>query len=141
MDISYGEGTLLWYWFENWIVVGGFAAALVTGVAGAARSGRGIGGLLRKTLIVLAILAALPLTLHRTGLDITLSNILQLADNHILNAVTVGYLSLAGMAGALALGGPYLVPRKRGPDSGVGPKGRAPVQDRDLGLRPLLTYD
>ena len=29
MEITYEKGTLFWYWYEDWIVVGGFAVALV----------------------------------------------------------------------------------------------------------------
>jgi len=61
--MNYDEGTLLWYWFENWIVVGGFAVALVLTVVVAARSSWAPRGLLVKTLMAVAALAMLPLTL------------------------------------------------------------------------------
>ena len=43
MEIDFQKGTLLWYWFENWIVVGGFAVALVIALLVVARSGWGVG--------------------------------------------------------------------------------------------------
>ena len=98
MEITYEEGTLLWYWFEDWIVVGGFAIALVVSVWVTARSGWGAGGLLLKGLMIAAVLAVLPLTLARLGVDIDVSD-----DS------TLGYLSLGGAIGSLVIGLPYLV--------------------------------
>ena len=98
MEITYEEGTLLWYWYEDWIVVGGFAVALVVAAWVTARSGWGAGGLLIKGLMAAAVLAALPLTLVRLAVDIDVSD-----DS------TLGYLSLAGAIGSLVIGLPYLV--------------------------------
>ena len=98
MEITYEEGTLLWYWYENWIVVGGFAVALVVAAWVTARSGWGAGGLLIKGLMAAEVLAALPLTLVRLAVDIDVSD-----DS------TLGYLSLAGAIGSLVIGLPYLV--------------------------------
>jgi len=94
MKVSYEQGTLLWYWFENWIVVGGFAVAVMVAVLVAARSSWGIRGLLFKALMLVAAGATLPLTLIRLGLDITVS----------VDALTMGYLSLAGAGGSLVVG-------------------------------------
>ena len=44
MDMNYENGTLLWYWFESWVVVGGFVVAVVVALLVAGRSGWGIGG-------------------------------------------------------------------------------------------------
>ena len=98
MEIDYEKGTLLWYWYEDWIVVGGFAVALVIAVWVTGRSGWGAGGLLMKGLMIAAVLAVLPLTLVRIGVDIDMSD-----DS------TLGYLSLAGAIGSLVIGLPYLV--------------------------------
>ena len=102
MEITYEEDTLLWYWFEDWIVIGGFAVALVIAVWVTGRSSWSVGGLLMKTLMAAAVLAALPLTLVRLGVDIDVSD-----------ASTLGYLSLAGAVGSLAMGLPYLVAFRR----------------------------
>jgi hypothetical protein len=71
MEIDHEKGTLLWYWYEDWIVVGGFAAALVIAAWVTIRNGWSAGGLLMKTLMAAAaVLAALPLTLVRLAVDI-----------------------------------------------------------------------
>ena len=31
METTFEQGTLLWYWFENWLVVAGFVVALLLG--------------------------------------------------------------------------------------------------------------
>ena len=102
MEIDYAEGTLLWYWYEDWIVIGGFAVALVMAVWVTGRNSWSVGGLLMKTLMAAAVLAAVPLTLVRLGVDIDVSD-----DS------TLGYLSLAGAVGSLAMGLPYLVASRR----------------------------
>ena len=98
MEIDYAKGTLLWYWYEDWVVVGGFAVVLVVMAWVTARSGWGAGGLLIKGLMISAVLAVLPLTLIRLGVDIEVSD-----DS------TLGYLSLAGAISSLVIGLPYLV--------------------------------
>ena len=100
--MNYEEGTLLWYWFENWILVGGFAVTLVVTVLVAGRSSWGLRGLLLKAVMVAAVLVVLPLTLTRMGINIA-----------TLSDLTAGYLSLAGVLGSLVVGIPYLVAVRR----------------------------
>ncbi len=99
MEIDYEKGTLLWYWYEDWIVVGGFAVALVMAVWVMGRSSWSVGGLLMKALMAAAVLAALPLTLVRLEVAIDVS--------------ALGYLSLAGAASSLAMELTYLVAFRR----------------------------
>ena len=101
--MNYTEGTALYYWFENWLVVIGFAVSLALALWIASVTGWRIGGLLMKTLMAAAVLAALPLTLLRVGMDISVSDDL-----------TVGYLSMGGVLGSLVLGPLYFLGRLLG---------------------------
>ena len=105
--MNYDEGTLLWYWFENWIVAGGFAVTLVLTVIVAVRSSWAPRGLLVKTLMAVAALAVLPLTLIRLELRDAVPE--DLATEELM----VGYLSLAGAVGSVILGIPYLIAVRR----------------------------
>lgn len=97
MDINYPDGSVLAVWYDAYLVLIGFFVALVLAVLVLARgSWRGT-GLLINTIIVLAVLAGLPLTMLRVGIDIAISN-------HDI----VGYISILGAIVALALSAPYL---------------------------------
>ena len=102
MEVNYADGTLLWYWFEWWLVVPGFAASLLLAVLVTSRSGGGSGAWLLKTLMIAGVFAALPLTLVRLGMNISVSD-----------EDTIGYLSLAAVIGSVAVGIAYLI-RSRG---------------------------
>ena len=104
--MDYEEGTLLWYWYANWIVVAGFAMALVLAVLVVAKSGWGTGELFLKIAMVVAVLAVLPLTLVRVGMNPTFED-----------DTTVGYLSLAGVVGSLVVGLSYLIATRARPVS------------------------
>ena len=103
MEIAYERGTLLWYWFEYWIGIGGSLLALGVAFLVVIRSGWGLGGMLLKVWMLAAVVAALPLTLARLGVTVPLPRNLAPPDD-----LTVGYLSLGGVVGALLVGLPYL---------------------------------
>ena len=105
--MNYDEGTLLWYWFENWIVVRGFAVTLPVTVMVAVRSSWGIRGLLAKTIMAVAALAVLPLTLIRLELSDAVP------EDLVTEELMVGYLSLAGAVDSLVIGIPYLIAVRR----------------------------
>ena len=98
MDASYEQGTLLWYWFEYWFVAFGMFTTLLLAVLVAVRSTREPRDLLPSFFMVAAVLAALPLTFIRLGVDIA-------SANHL----TVGYMSLAGVLGSIVVGIPQLI--------------------------------
>ena len=98
MDASYEQGTLLWYWFEYWFVAFGMFTTLLLAVLVAVRSTREPRDLLPSFFMVAAVLAALPLTFIRLGVDIA-------SANHL----AVGYMSLAGVLGSIVVGIPQLI--------------------------------
>ena len=98
METNFEQGTLLWYWFEEWLVVVGFVVALLLAVLVVAKSGWAKGDRQINAIMLVAVLAALPLTLMRLGIDIGM-----------LSDSTAGFTSLAGVVGSLVVGLPYLV--------------------------------
>ena len=115
MEVNYADGTLLWYWFEWWLVVPGFVATLLLAVLVTSRSGWGSGALLLKTLMIAGVSAALPLTLVRLGMNISVSD-----------EDTIGYLSLAAVIGSVVVGIAYLTGTRR--------RGEGAVEAADEGL-------
>ena len=105
--MDYDKGTLLWYWFENWIVVGGFSVTFAVTAMVAVRSSWAPRGLLVKTLMAVAALAVLPLTLIRLELGDAVP------EDLVSEELMVGYLSLAGAVGSLVIGIPYLIAVRR----------------------------
>ncbi len=95
MDLEFGDG-LLQSWYDWWLCLVGFVAALLLTVTVVSRGNWQTSGLLLKTALVAAALAATPLALARIGLNIA------------GNPDALGYLSLVGLIGALAAGLPYL---------------------------------
>ncbi len=89
---------LLQTWFDTWLVVAGFAAALVLAVLAAAKSGWGTTDLLLKVVMILSVLATVPLTMVRLGMNRTFED-----------DTTVGFLSVAGTAVAIVVGLTYLI--------------------------------
>ena len=73
MDIDYADGSLLAFWYDSWIVLVGFGVALMLAVIVLARASWNQGGLVLKTVMVVAVLAVLPLTLIRVGLKLALN--------------------------------------------------------------------
>ena len=96
MDLSFENGTLLWYWYEYNVVIGGFLAAVLVAVFCTFRRPWNKVGLLFKLLLLAAAVSALPLTLDRLGVDVL-----------ALEQSTAGVLSLFGVGFALVLGLPY----------------------------------
>jgi len=97
MEINYAEGTVLAFWYDTWLVLVGFVVALALAIMVMTRgSWRGT-GLAINSVMVLAVLAGLPLTMLRIGIDIA-----------VTNYDAVGYISLVGAAVALVVGLPYL---------------------------------
>ena len=106
MEINYTG--FLAFWYNSWIVLLGFTGALGVTVLMMGRGGWGSGALLLKTLMVVALLAALPLTLMRLGMDLAMRDV-----------VLVGWLSVLGVAGSLVVGSlivglPYIYARRSG---------------------------
>ena len=89
---------LLQTWYDTWLVVAGFAAALVLAVLVVARSGWDTSGLFLKITMILSVLATVPLTMVRLGMNSTIED-----------DTTVGYLSVAGVAVAVVVGLVYLI--------------------------------
>ncbi|MCH7706061.1 MAG: FHA domain-containing protein [Chloroflexi bacterium] len=89
---------LLQTWYDTWLVVAGFAAALVLAVLAAARSGWKTTDLLLKVVMVLSVLATVPLTMVRLGMNRTFED-----------DTTAGFLSVAGTAVAIVVGLTYLI--------------------------------
>ncbi|MBI4200479.1 MAG: hypothetical protein HY535_08435 [Chloroflexi bacterium] len=96
MESTYEPGTLLWYWFESRLVLAGCFLALVLLVFVGFRTSWDTRSRELQFMVV-AVLAALPLSLKRLGLEVV-----------VVNDLTAGYLSWAGVAGSLLLALPYL---------------------------------
>ncbi|MCZ6789846.1 MAG: hypothetical protein O7D33_07940 [Chloroflexi bacterium] len=98
MELSYEQGTLLWYWFEYWLVAVGFVSTVLLMVLVVVRSDRSVRDALPTVLMLVAVLAVLPLALMRLGVEIT-----------VVSDYTVGYLSLFGAVGSMIVGIPRLM--------------------------------
>jgi hypothetical protein len=121
VDIDYADGSLLAFWYDSWIVLVGFGVALLLAVIVLARASWNQGGLVLKTVMVVAVLAVLPLTLIRVGLKLAITNF-----------EAPGYLSLAGTAVALVVGISYMLRdwrRLRQPATDGGFEPTTPTQD------------
>ena len=98
---DYIDGTFLAFWYDTWIVLVGFAAAVVLAIlVVTARKWSGP-SLVLTILVVLAVLAALPLALVRIGLNLAVSNY-----------DALGAISVAGTAIALIAGAVFLLVRR-----------------------------
>ncbi|MEE8443311.1 MAG: FHA domain-containing protein [Dehalococcoidia bacterium] len=84
-------------WYDSWLVIVGCVVALVLTVLVSARSSWQTEGLLLKTVMVLAVVVTLPLTMIRLEI------------NPQDPTVVVGYLSIAGVIVSLVVGLPYLL--------------------------------
>ena len=98
MELSYEQGTLLWYWFEYWLVAVGFVSTVLLMVLVVVRSDWSVRDALPTVLMLVAVLAVLPLALMRLGVEIT-----------VVSDYTVGYLSLFGAVGSMIVGIPRLM--------------------------------
>ena len=102
MDVGYNEGSFLALWYDGWIVLIGFVAALVLVVMVAVRLDWRSGAVRPNStlmlVMVLAVLAGLPLTMTRLSIDLA-----------ITNYDTVGIISILGTAVALVVGVTFIV--------------------------------
>ena len=103
MDLDFGN-TLLQNWYDLWLCVVGLAVALLLTVLVIGRANWQTSGLLLKTALVAAALAAIPLALARLSLSVGFAE----EDG-------IGYLSMAGVFASLAIGLPYLYFSYRSP--------------------------
>ncbi|MFC1935847.1 FHA domain-containing protein [Chloroflexota bacterium] len=96
------DNSLLTFWYDSWLVILGFAAALVVAVLVAFRtSWRTTGDLLLKSILGVALLVALPVIIRKLtpGAAVTADTL----------TTVYGWLSIVGVAAALAVGVSYLV--------------------------------
>ena len=93
MELTYEQGTLLWYWFEYWLVAFGLVSTVLLTILVVVRSDWDVRNLLPIVLMVVMVLAVLPLALIRLGAEIT-----------VVSDYTVGYLSLFGVVGSMIVG-------------------------------------
>ena len=98
MELTYEQGTLLWYWFEYWLVAFGLVSTVLLTILVVVRSDWDVRNLLPIVLMVVMVLAVLPLALIRLGAEIT-----------VVSDYTVGYLSLFGVVGSMIVGIPRLM--------------------------------
>lgn len=98
MELDYAQGTLLWYWFEYWLVAFGLVSTVLLTILVVARSDWDTRNLLPIVLMFVAVLAILPLALMRLGVEIT-----------VVSDYTVGYISLFGVVGSIIGGIPRLM--------------------------------
>ncbi len=96
MDVNFDVG-ILRFWYDTWLVLAGFAVALVLAVLVVASSRWSGPGLLLNTVMVLAVLAGLPMTMTRLAID-----------TGITDYDPVGFMSLIGSVIALVVGLVYL---------------------------------
>ena len=112
MDLNHENGSPLWYWSEYYLVVGGFTVSAMAAALVAVRSGWGLGGLLVKSVTAMAVLATLPLTLLRLGVDISVPDEISITVAQSTVALSgqeaLGYLSWAGAGWSIAVGLAYL---------------------------------
>ena len=95
--VDYADGMLLSYWYESWLVIPGFIVGFILALWVLALPGWRGGAMVVKALMVLAVLAALPLTMARLGITVAISD-----------DEAIGYFSMIGVAASLALGVFYL---------------------------------
>ena len=98
MELNYEQGTLLWYWFEYWLVAFGFVFTVLLTVLVVVKSDRDVRNVPPIVLMSVAVLAVLPLALMRLGVEIT-----------VASDYTVGYLSLFGVVGSMIVSIPRLL--------------------------------
>ena len=98
MELTYEQGTLLWYWFEYWLVAFGLVSTVLLTILVVVRSDWDVRNLLPIVLMVVMVLAVLPLALIRLGAEIT-----------VVSDYSVGYLSLFGVVGSMIVGIPRLM--------------------------------
>ena len=96
MDVTFSGG-LPEFWFDTWLVLAGFAASLLLGILTVASSKWQGPGLLVNIVMILAVLAGLPLTMVRVGIDLA-----------VTNYDPIGYISILGTVVAVAVGLFYL---------------------------------
>ena len=126
MDLNFGN-TLLQTWYDGWIVVLEFVAAIVLAVLVVSRANWQTNDLLIKTAMVVAALVVMPLALAKVGLEIGIAED---------NPDPIGYISLLAFIASVAVGGAYLYLTYR--QRGRGP--RPPIRRSRLLRTGLLCH-
>ena len=96
MQVNF-EWSVLAFWYDSWLVLAGYAAALVLTILTLVSSKWNGPGLLLNIAMILAVLAGLPLTMVRVGLDLAVSNY-----------DAIGYINILGSSVAVVVGLAYL---------------------------------
>ena len=96
MEVTFNGG-LPEFWYDTWLVLAGFGASLLLGILAIASSRWQGPGLLLNIVMILAVLAGLPLTMVRLGIDVA-----------VTNYDPIGYMSFFGTFIAVAVGLAYL---------------------------------
>ena len=97
MDVNYADGSLLALWYDTWLALLAYTVALLVGILTVASTRWHGPGLLLNVVMVLAVLAGLPITMLRVGINLAVSDY-----------EALGYLNLVGTVVALAVGVTYL---------------------------------
>ena len=93
----YFEGSVLAFWYDSWLILAGYAAALALTILTVVSSKWNGPGLLLNIAMILAVLAGLPLTMVRVGLDLAVGNY-----------DAIGYMNVLGSLVAVVAGLAYL---------------------------------
>ena len=96
MEVNF-EWSVLAFWYDSWLVLAGYAAALVLTILTVVSSKWNGPGLLLNIAMILAVLAGLPLTMVRVGFDLAVGNY-----------DTIGYMNILGSLVAVMAGLAYL---------------------------------
>ena len=102
MEAPFQSDTLLWYWYEYYLALGGLVVSTLVITWTLFRTPWTFLGVLPRVLLLVAAVATVPLALARLGVA-----------TQALDATDSGLLSLAGTATALVLGVPFLLFARR----------------------------